>query len=66
MIPPPVYPGVPLGPARCQHCGALLTTVPAQDAPKDVSADRGPQPVKDANIVQEDAPSGYMSRDKLL
>jgi hypothetical protein len=56
--------------ARCPTCGApLIASTPAQDAPKDVSGDRGvvptmPQP--GANVVDEDTPSGYMSRPKLI
>jgi hypothetical protein len=32
--------------ATCPHCGQpMVASTPAQDAPKDVSADRGPAPV---------------------
>jgi hypothetical protein len=35
--------------ATCPHCGQpMVASTPAQDAPKDVSADRGPAPVMPA------------------
>lgn len=38
FVPPP-------GPARCQHCGAILqASTPAADPPKDASGDRGVVP----------------------
>lgn len=64
---PIVAPFVPTGPARCQHCGALLqASTPAADPPKDVSGDRGVVPAKDANVTDAPPPSGYMSREKML
>jgi hypothetical protein len=38
----------------CPHCGQpMVASTPAQDAPKDVSADRGPAPVMPAPTKQK-------------
>jgi len=62
-------PGVATAPAPlpCPHCGqplppSMSVKAPAQPAP----APTLPAPVKDTNVTDEDTPSGYMSRPKIL
>ncbi len=58
-------PFMPPPPALCEHCKRPIVACDA-DKKGCGTTPATAAPVKDANVADEDPPSGYMSRPKML